>query len=262
VLTQETTPGLGLRIIDLIRWIAVRGIAAMAVGTVILGIGGRLVMLASRLLHPDAVGRATENGNRIGEFTVDGTIQLILFAGLLSGAAAGVIWAVVKGWIPARPVAVGLGAVAIGGFNLIEADNRDFIILGDVRLDLVLLLGLIFLFGAVLVPTDRWLDNRLPKAGSVTSIVVYTLLVALGAPLMIPIIGSYFATGFCFCENPPIWTGVFLLAAGLATTWWWVLSLRGSSSPPKYLKTMGSVSVALAVIAGAIHLLAQLIQIV
>ncbi len=38
-----------------------------------------MVMLASRLIHPDAVGRITENGNRIGEFTLEGTIGLILF---------------------------------------------------------------------------------------------------------------------------------------------------------------------------------------
>ena len=39
------------------------------------------------------------------------------------------------------------GAVAIGGGPLVEADNTDFAILGYPRADLVLLLGLIFVFG-------------------------------------------------------------------------------------------------------------------
>ncbi len=62
---------------------------------------------------------------------------------------------------------------------MVEADNTDFAILGDPRADLVLLLGLIFVFGVVLF----WLDRRLPEVGGTTSIVVYSLLVAVGVPL-------------------------------------------------------------------------------
>ena len=49
--------------------------------------------------------------------------------------------------MPDSAVLVGLGAVAIGGSLLIQADNTDFIILQDPQVDLVLLVGLVFLFG-------------------------------------------------------------------------------------------------------------------
>ncbi|MEA1902973.1 MAG: hypothetical protein U9N56_05540 [Actinomycetota bacterium] len=96
----EQPRDLDVRIGGRVRWVAVRGLASAVAGLLVLGVGGRLVMLASRLLHPDAAGRITENGARIGEFTVEGTIELILFGGLLSGVFAGVIWVLVKEWIP------------------------------------------------------------------------------------------------------------------------------------------------------------------
>jgi hypothetical protein len=241
--------------------VAVRGLASVIAGLVVLGVGGRLVMLASRLIHPDAVGRFTENGNRIGEFTVDGTIELIVFGGLGSGVAAGVVWVLVKEWIPRYPVPVGLGSVAIGGFLLVEADNTDFAILGDPRVDLVLLLGLIFVFGVVLFWLDRWLDRRLPEVGGTTSIVVYSLLVAVGVPFLVPVFGSFFSSEFCFCENPPIWTGIFLASTSIATIWWWKLSLRGWNTPPATLRTIGTTSIALTVTAGSIYLAREVLAI-
>ena len=73
------------------------------------------------------------------------------------------MWVIVWQWIPRHPVVVGLGAVALGGFNLIDADNRDFVILRDafpgLAPDLVLLVGLVFVFGASLVWVDRWFGS-------------------------------------------------------------------------------------------------------
>ncbi|MFB3051731.1 MAG: hypothetical protein ACE1Z0_07065 [Acidimicrobiia bacterium] len=142
------------------------------------------------------------------------------------------------------------GAVAIGGgFPLVEADNTDFAILGYPGADLVLLLGLIFVFGVVLF----WLDRRLPEVGGTSSIVVYSLLVAVGVPFLVPVLGSFFSSGFCFCENPPIWTGIFLASTSIATIWWWKLSRRGWETPPATLRTIGTTSIALTVTAGSIQ---------
>lgn len=260
VLTDQahTTGG---RLAWRIRWIAVRGLASAIAGVVVLGIGGRLVMLASRLLHPDSVGRFTENGNRIGQVTVDGTIGLVLFGGVFGGLTAGVIWVFLKEWIPENPVAVGLGAVAIGGFLLVEADNPDFVILQDPQLDLVLLLSLIFVFGLVLYWLDGVLDRGLPSAGGIVSTVVYTLLAAIGVPFLIPTFGSLFYSELCFCQHPPVWTGVFLVIAAFATAAWWVLALKGSESPPRPLQRSGEVATLGAIIAGGIHLTGQVMTI-
>ena len=72
---------------EVLRDIARGGISGVAAGIVVSGLGGRLVMRIAALLHPDAVGALTENGNRIGDITVGGTLSLVLF-GLISCAMA------------------------------------------------------------------------------------------------------------------------------------------------------------------------------
>lgn len=255
---EATTSGL---LSSRLRWIAVRGLAGATAGLLVLGFGGRLVMFTSRLLHPDAVGRITENGNRVGDFTVGGTFGLVLFGGLLSGLVAGVVWAFVKEWIPDNPVLVGVGTVAIGGFALVEADNPDFVILVDPRIDLLLLLGLLFIFGLALIWSDRLLGRRIPSKGGTASTLAYALIVAVGVPFLIPTFGMFFSREFCFCESPPIWMGLFLLGAAMTTVTWWTLALRRAMSPPPMLKRLGAISVAGAVVAGGVHLTGQILAI-
>ena len=42
------------RVIELIRTLALGGLAAAIAGVVVFGIGGRVVMFVSRLLHPES----------------------------------------------------------------------------------------------------------------------------------------------------------------------------------------------------------------
>jgi hypothetical protein len=252
---------LAVRLVGLVRSVALGGLAGAIAGVIVLGVGGRFVMFVSRLLHPEALGRITENGNRVGEFTVEGTIGLIIFGGLLSGLLAGVVWVLVREWIPKKAALVGLGTVAIGGSFLIQGNNRDFFILQDPRLDLVLLLGLLFLFGIALYWVDGLLDEKMPDQPQTFGIVVYSLMIAIAAPLIIPTFASMFSKDFCFCSNPPIWTGVFLTATSLATIVWWVQHLRGADTPSRTLNTIGTTSVALTAIAGAVDLTTEITRI-
>ncbi|MDX1448347.1 MAG: hypothetical protein R3246_04715 [Acidimicrobiia bacterium] len=242
------------------RWIAVRALAAAIAGVVVLGIGGRLVMLASRLLHPDAVGRFTEGGNLIGKFTLGGTVALVLFGGLGSGLIAGVVWVFIREWIPDNSWLVGFGAMLIGGFALVEADNRDFVILGDPLVDVVMLLALVFTFGVTVLRLDRWLDRRLPS-GNTGWTVGYAAISLVGVPLLIPAFGNFFSRDFCFCHSPPIWTGVFLSVAAAASVTWWVLDFRQVSAVSRVLPRLGQLAVVGAVIAGGVHLTAQIVAI-
>lgn len=244
-----------------VRWVAVRGLASALAGFLVLGFGGRLVMFGSRLLHPDALGRITENGNRIGEFTLGGSVALILFGGLLSGLIAGVVWALVKEWMSGRPWVVGLGAVAIGGPLLVRSDNPDFVILSGPGLDVFLLVALVFLFGAALAWIDDLFDHRLPSGTGTGSVVGYTLVLGIGAPLAIPAFGSYLSREFCFCERPPILTGGFLLAVAATTVTWWALDLRGVRQPSAPVRRLGRVFTAGAASAGAIHLTGEIVRI-
>jgi len=252
---------LAVRLVGLVRTVALGGLAGAIAGVVVLGVGGRFVMFVSRLLHPEALRRTTENGARVGEFTVEGTIELIIFGGLLSGLLAGVVWVLVREWIPKTAALVGLGAVAIGGSFLIHAGNRDFFILQDPRLDLVLLVGLLFLFGVVLYWFDRLLDNKMPDQLRTFGIVVYSLMIAMAAPLIIPTFASMFTREFCSCAKPPIWTGVFLTATSLSTIVWWVQHLRGADTPSRTLNKIGTTSVALTAIAGAVDLTTEITHI-
>ena len=257
----DQAESLGVRLVGLVRSVALGGLAGAIAGGVVLGVGGRLVMFVSRLLHPEALGRITEGGNRIGEFTIEGSIELLFFGGVLSGLLAGVIWVLVREWIPKKAALVGLGAVAIGGSFLIEGDNRDFVILRDPRLDLVLLLGLLFLFGVSLYWVDGLLGEKMTDHPQTFGIVVYSLMVAMAAPLIVPTFGHFFTEEFCFCSDPPIWTGVFLTATSLATVTWWVQHLRGADTPSQTLNTIGTASVALTAIAGAVDLTTEITHI-
>lgn len=214
-------------------------------------------MFASRLLHPEAVGSFTEAGNLVGEFTVDGTIDLILFGGLGSGLIAGVVWVFTRQWIADSYWLVGLGAMLIGGFALVEADNPDFVILVDPVVDLVLLLGLVFSFGVVLVWFDRRLDRWLPSGGGIGWKIGYAVVALVGLPFLIPAFGTFFSQAFCTCQSPPVWTGVFLVGAAATTVTWWVLDLRRVVSSPPILIRIGRIAVLGAGIAGGVHLTAQ-----
>jgi hypothetical protein len=257
----DQAESLGVRLAGLVRSVALGGLAGAIAGVVVLGVGGRFVMFLSRLLHPEALRRTTESGARVGEFTVEGTVELIIFGGLLSGLLAGVIWVLVREWIPNNLVPVGLGTVAIGGSFLIHSDNTDFVILQNPRLDIVLLVGLLFLFGVVLYWVDGLLDSKMPAQPRTFGIVAYSLMIAIAAPLIIPTFGSLFTEEFCNCSNPPFWTGVFLTATSLSTIVWWVQHIRGADTPSRTLKNIGTTSLALTALAGAVDLTTEIAHI-
>lgn len=260
-MVETQTESVAVRLVGLVRRVALGGLAGAIAGLLVLGVGGRIVMFISRLLHPEALGRITEGGNRIGEFTIGGTVELLIFAGLLSGLVGGVIWVLIKEWIPKRAVVVGLGGVALGGSFLIDGDNIDFFILEGPLPDLVLLLGLLFLFGVVLYWFDGLLDDRTSDRPGTVGIVVYSLMVAVAAPLIVPTFGNFFSEEFCFCSDPPIWTGVFLVAASLSTVTWWIQHLRGAEAPSQSLSIIGRATLALAALAGSIDLTTEITQI-
>ena len=219
-------------------------------------------MFLSRLLHPEAIGRFTENGNEVGVFTVEGTVGLLLFGGVAGGLIAAPVWVVMRPWIPHNWVVVGLWAVAIGGFQLVSSDNRDFDILEGPAPDIVLLLALVFVFGAVISGLDRLLDKRLPGADRTGPVVVYGLVTAVGL-IFVPLgLLLQFVPGFDERAHPPIWTGVFVRRHGAGDA----LVVGGSSAgevgadSPARLR-LGSAFAAAAALAGLIHLTLEITRI-
>jgi hypothetical protein len=256
----QASDGVWGRLHEVAASIATRALASLIAGVLVLGIGGRLVMYLSRLLHPGAVGSITEGGNRVGEFTLGGSVGLVLFGGLFGALLVGLVWVVLEPWLPKRPLVVGAAASMIGSFALIDSENIDFVILRDPYLDVVLLVGLVFALGAVLVRVDGWLNRRLPDpAASRGWRAASWLVVALGLPLLAGPPQIFFFEDAC-CGQPPVLTGALLVLTAALTAWSWVAHVRGMGAP-EWLVKAGPVSAWATVAAGAAHLAREIAQV-
>lgn len=155
---------------EVLRDVARGGISGAIAGIVVGGLGARVVMRVVAILHPEAVGALTENGNRIGDITLGGTLFLVLF-GLILGAIAGALWVIVSPWIPGhtrvRALLTAGIAIAIGTPELIIGRNPDFVILDHDPAVVALLVALVGLVGLSIALLDSWLDRRLPTLSQV-----------------------------------------------------------------------------------------------
>lgn len=254
------------RLAAVLREIARGGLAATLAGGLVGGLGGRLLMRVAALLNPDATGRLTENGEVVGAITLNGTLALIVFGGLLGGMAAGIVWVVVSPWLPGRGrtrwlLAAGV-TLALGGSFLVRSNNTDFLVLEPDPLLVALLLGLVALIGAATAWFDEQLERRLRRPGPNPwpSIGAYGLLVALGGLALPIVLEAYFS--FELTPNPPVWVGRAIAVIGGLTVLAWVLRLVAGTRPPPALATAGRIALVVAVVAGLAHLGPEVARIV
>ena len=162
-LAPASPRGIGTLSRDLFRG----GLAGLICGIVFFGLGGRVLMRVSALLNPEQQGQRTENGNVIGEVTLDGTLELILFAGVFGGFLAGFVWVIVREWLPAsgwrRILLAGGAATCLGSFGMLTEENLDFRILSPPALHLAMFLLLIGGAGVGIAIADPLLDRVLPR---------------------------------------------------------------------------------------------------
>jgi hypothetical protein len=135
---------------------------------------GPAVRLAMRLLAvtggDDAQGRITEAEEVVGSISLDGTIGLVLFGGVLPGLLSGAIYVVVRRLLPAGR----LGGVAFGALHLLVAatridplrpDNPDFDVVGPGWLSLTVFgLAAVVHGMAVAAYVDRYSHDLPPGA--------------------------------------------------------------------------------------------------
>ena len=234
-----------------LRDIARGGLAGLLTGLLVAGIGGRLVMRVAALQVPSAVGQLTENGNRIGDITAEGSLGLVLLAGLFFGLAGATVWVVVSPWIPgtglrrallAMPV-----AVALTGVSLIQGRNPDFQVLRHDGVTVVLLLLLLAAAGASISLFDGWLERRLPRSGaSRAADAVYAALTVAGGVLIFPIVLTSYLGGETLL-------GLAVVGVGIATVFRWAHRYEGTS-PPARLMAAGRGSLLIAVAVGPLVL--------
>jgi hypothetical protein len=253
--------GADTRLAGVVRDIARGGLVGLIVGIVVCGIGGRLVMRLAALLVPAATGLPTENGNRIGDITLGGTMGLVVFAGLLGAIAVGVTWTVVSPWLPGRGVVRGLVAapiaVALGSFALIVGDNPDFPIL---RHDPLVVASLLLLVGSTMPAAalvDGRLDRRLPRPASLATPVGlgYLAFAGLGGVVAgLPFVSAAFGGA---SEARPLALTVVLV--GFVTIAWWRERLAGRTTPSPALRLAAWSILAGGTIFGLVTFLPQLL---
>lgn len=260
----EPQRGVTGALLDEARSAVAAGVAGATAGVLVAGIGGRLLMRVSMLVADGPVqGRLTENGNRIGEFTLEGTIGLLIFGGLLTGLIAGIYWYAIRPSLRllgrAELPAAALAAVALGGSLIIDPENRDFIILEPAAVQVALFVALVGLTGFATAVFDRLFERVLPRRAG--ALFVYLPMLAIGVLMLLPAMGSLISPTFCFCEDPPVVTGILLmiaLAAAVGAAMWRLV--ESDAGPPTWFKIGGFVATAGAVLAGSIHLIGRIIE--
>ena len=103
--------------------IAAASAAGALLGVLVGGVGGRLAMAVLAAKNPEDAGTLSDDGFTIGQFTLEGTVQL-LGATLQAGLIAAMLYLALRplrigpSWL--RIVCLTLGGVAVGGVVLIQ----------------------------------------------------------------------------------------------------------------------------------------------
>jgi hypothetical protein len=196
------------------------GLAGTIAGIVIVGVGGRIVMRISAAINPMAAGAITESENVVGEVTIGGTIAFLVFGGMLTGFLLGIVWFLVRDWMPSwLPARIGLAAalaVLGGGGGVIDSGNIDFVLLDPPWLHVAMFLSLVALAGGATAALDTFLAGRLPTGETASAI--FGGLAALGLVLGLPFLfGFYFVPGAAQIGTPPWAAGLALGTVAIAT---------------------------------------------
>lgn len=138
--------------------LAAAGLVAGLVAGAVAGLGARVVMYAIRLMNSSYNGVITHAGHPVGQITLSGTAAL-LGEGMFVGLNGGVIYLVVRRWIPGRGVRKG---VAFGVFLMMATapvlldGGYEFFRYVPAWISVLLFALLYPLYGAVVAPlTER-----------------------------------------------------------------------------------------------------------
>jgi hypothetical protein len=230
------------------------GFAGMILG----GLGSRIAMRIAALAAPNsAQGFPTEAGARIGEITLEGTVFLILFAGIGSALIGSAFYLVVRSWLPRRrwlrAIAFGGLELAVFGTQVLDAGNADFTILGRPLLNVAVLSSLFVLHGAMLVllvePSGRLVAT---VAGDERWRGVAVNVAALGAALSTA--AAIVGLGGLLGWLSPVMVALVVGAVGLAVA----DPERARPLTRPLLTLVGGVALALIAVGGTVRLLDEL----
>lgn len=135
--------------------------AGALLGLLVGGVGGRLAMLVLARLNPRATGVTSDDGFSIGQFTLTGSLNLLL-VGVLFGVLGAAIYAVLRPlmigprWF--QVLSIGAGPAVVAGEMLVHVDGVDFTLLEPAWLAIAFFVLIPGVYSALLtVLAERWL---------------------------------------------------------------------------------------------------------
>ena len=254
----------------LIRSTAISGITGALTGLFVGGVGGRIVMRISALVAGDSArGAITDNGSRVGELTIEGTIELLV-VGLIFGVLGSVVWILSEPWLRRYGHRVGISfgilLFALAGTEAIVADNRDFAILDPAWFNVLLFALLFFAYGSLFPVLHRFIDRMLPGRGKTTTAqnVLYGFVLVAGLPFVILTFAAVLAD---VCEGPcgpsQRLPGIaFTVMAAATAVLRWKQLHQDPAADDRRLVTVGMVLLAAAVVLGLIVTIPEIADII
>lgn len=224
---REAPPG---SVGELARHIVTVGLAGLAAGILVGGLGGRIFMrIVAAAASPLAQGATTEADAIIGEITVGGSIFLIVFMGIFSGMTGAFLFAAFRPWLQWAGrylgLAFGVVLIAVGSASsdMLNPDNPDFFLLGNGVFVVSLIFALFLVFGMVISSAYRQLDKRLPGTDGARGVArTYIVIAAVAFVLVLNLaLSALFGSNVCGCE-PPVVAGLFVVLGVIGTLFFWV----------------------------------------
>jgi hypothetical protein len=240
-MSDQTPSGVAMHDVPFTTWfglarhVTVVGIASAVTGLLVGGIGSRVFMrIAGAVAGSQGSGRTTEAGFIVGDVTVFGTVFFVIFMAIATGAFGAVAYLVLRPWLSwagrfrGLLFGIALFALASATSDMMNPDNRDFLILGN-ELILVLLIAALFVaFGVTLdlfVPrADRWFPSgsEAERTGGVAFAALAGLGLMIAVPLMvITLLGG---EGACHCETP-VWAVRSFILVAVSTIVMWLAAI-------------------------------------
>jgi hypothetical protein len=193
-------PPIGLVVRRYLWSLAVAVASGVGAGLLAAGAGGRLVMrLLAVTAGPTAQGRVTEADQVVGRISVDGTLGFVVFTGLFVGLVTGVLYLLVRRWLPtgrAAGLAYGALLLVVAGTRLdpLRPANPDFDLVGPGWVSVAAFSALVVFHGVLVAALAGRVSRAVPLLGTrpraIAAYAPLLLLAPLGsAVLVVAIVG-------------------------------------------------------------------------